>query len=281
VIKVDGLSFSYPMAGSNKAPVEVLHDVSLQIKKGEFLAIIGHNGSGKSTLAKHFNSMLLPTQGKVHVLGMDTLELTNLWSIRQKVGMVFQNPDNQLVATVVEEDVAFGPENLGLPQAQIIDRVEEALTIVRMKEFAKAAPHLLSGGQKQRVAIAGIIAMRPECIVLDEPTAMLDPVGREEVLETVQRLNREEGMTVVLITHFMHEAALADRIIVMSQGRIHMSGKPREIFSNIEEIKEIGLDVPQMTELAHSLRHLGVDLCTECTTVEEMVNELCQYLSRT
>jgi energy-coupling factor transport system ATP-binding protein len=281
VIKVDGLSFSYPATGSAKEPVEVLHDVSLQINKGEFLAIIGHNGSGKSTLAKHFNSMLLPIQGKVHVLGMDTLDLTNLWSIRQKVGMVFQNPDNQLVATVVEEDVAFGPENLGLPQAQIIDRVEEALTIVRMREFAKAAPHLLSGGQKQRVAIAGIIAMRPECIVLDEPTAMLDPVGREEVLETVQRLNREEGMTVVLITHFMHEAALADRIIVMSQGRIHMAGKPREIFSNIQEIKEIGLDVPQMTELAHSLRDSGINLFTECTTVEEMVDELCQYLSRT
>lgn len=273
IIKTEKVVFEYKDVDR---VVCAVNEVSIEIEKGEFLVIIGHNGSGKSTLAKHMNAILLPTCGKVYVGGMDTLDEEKTFDIRRVAGMVFQNPDNQLVATVVEEDVAFGPENLGIPSPEIRKRVDEALQAVRMDEFAKKAPHLLSGGQKQRVAIAGIIAMRPDCIILDEPTAMLDPRGRKEVMETIERLNREENITVVHITHFMEEAIHADRVCVMDGGRLIMQGKPREIFKNVERLKSIGLDVPQMTELAHELRKSGIDIAEDILTVEEMVNGLCR-----
>lgn len=273
IIKTEKVVFEYKDVDR---VVCAVNEVSIEIEKGEFLVIIGHNGSGKSTLAKHMNAILLPTCGKVYVGGMDTLDEEKTFDIRRVAGMVFQNPDNQLVATVVEEDVAFGPENLGIPSPEIRKRVDEALRAVRMDEFAKKAPHLLSGGQKQRVAIAGIIAMRPDCIILDEPTAMLDPRGRKEVMETIERLNREENITVVHITHFMEEAIHADRVCVMDGGRLIMQGKPREIFKNVERLKSIGLDVPQMTELAHELRKSGIDIAEDILTVEEMVNGLCR-----
>ncbi|WP_422448595.1 energy-coupling factor transporter ATPase [Thermoanaerobacterium sp. DL9XJH110] len=255
-----------------------LKGINLKIDRGEFVAIIGPNGSGKSTLAKLFNGLFLPTEGDVYVGGMNTKNTEHIWKVRQKAGMVFQNPDNQIVATVVEEDVAFGPENLGLPPAEIRRRVKEALEIVELSEFAGKAPHLLSGGQKQRVAIAGIIAMRPDCIILDEPTAMLDPVGRKEVISTIKKLNKEEGKTVVLITHFMDEAVQADRVIVMEKGRIALEGSPREIFSKVDRLKNIGLDVPQVTELAHRLIAEGVKVRPDILTIEEMVDCLCQLL---
>jgi energy-coupling factor transport system ATP-binding protein len=250
--------------------------VQLNIKKGEFVVILGRNGSGKSTIAKHMNALLLPSGGKVYVDGLDTQNPDNLWAIRKDTGMVFQNPDNQIVATIVEEDVAFGPENIGIEPHEIRKRVDESLKRVNMYDYRRNAPHLLSGGQKQRVAIAGILAMRPKCIVLDEPTAMLDPSGRKEVISTIKELNTEFGITIVLITHFMEEAAEADRVIVMDKGKIVMEGTPREIFSKVDIMKKIGLDVPQMTELAYDLQKSGVKISTEILTIDEMVNALCQ-----
>jgi len=254
---------------------DALRGVNLTIKQGEFLAIIGHNGSGKSTLAKHFNALLLPHGGSVVVDDLDTRKKEHLWDIRQRVGMVFQNPDNQLIATTVEEDVAFGPENLGVEPGKIRQRVDEAIASVGMSSFMTRAPHLLSGGQKQRVAIAGVVAMRPRILVLDEPTAMLDPVGRKEVMETVTRLNREEGLTVVHITHFMEEAVFAHRVVVMDGGKIVMEGKPRDIFSQVEKLKDLRLDVPAMTELRDALTNENLVLPEGILTVEEMVVALC------
>ncbi|HBC95795.1 MAG TPA: energy-coupling factor transporter ATPase [Clostridium sp.] len=253
-----------------------IDDVSLRVRKGEFLAILGRNGSGKSTMAKHMNALLSPTDGKVYVEGLDTSDDRNTWNIRNKAGMVFQNPDNQIVATVVEEDVAFGPENLGVPPKEIRLRVNECLKRVHMYEYRKDAPHLLSGGQKQRVAIAGVLAMMPDCIIFDESTAMLDPSGRKEVLNTIKEINTKYGITVILITHYMEEAVDADRIIVMDKGRIIMEGPPRSIFSQVDRMKSIGLDVPQMTELAYELKKNGVNIRTDILTIDEMVNALCQ-----
>lgn len=252
----------------------VLDDIDLNIERGEFVAILGHNGSGKSTLAKHFNAMLLPSGGRVLVNCMDTSDQNELYEIRRMVGMVLQNPDNQIVSTIVEEDVAFGPENLGIEPSEIRRRVDEALKAVGMLEYRKHAPHKLSGGQKQRVAIAGVLAMQPECIVLDEPTSMLDPKGRKEVLDTISRLNRERGITIVLITHFMEEAVLADRVVVLENGRILLQGPPREVFSDIERLRQVGLDVPQPAELCHQLRRAGVPLPKDVLTAEECVEAL-------
>jgi energy-coupling factor transport system ATP-binding protein len=257
-----------------------LKDVTLSIKQGEFVAVIGHNGSGKSTLAKHLNALLLPTEGCVLVKGWDTRDAKHLWDIRQTAGMVFQNPDNQIVATAVEEDVAFGPENLGIPAAEIRRRVDEALKIVGMTEYRRAAPHLLSGGQKQRIAIAGVLAMQPEAMILDEPTAMLDPSGRREVMETVLRLNRQEGITIVYITHFMEEAVQAGRVVVMDGGQKVLDGVPREVFTQVAELRRLGLDVPQVTELAQHLARRGIKLQPGILTVEEMEAELCRYVSQ-
>lgn len=253
-----------------------LKGVNLKVKKGEFLVVIGHNGSGKSTLSKHLNAIYLPKEGDVIVNGKNTKNIENLWDIRQNAGMVFQNPDNQIVATIVEEDVAFGPENLGVKPEEIKKRVEFALKAVRMDEYSKHAPHLLSGGQKQRVAIAGILAMKPKCIILDEPTAMLDPSGRKEVLETIKKLNKEEGITIILITHFMEEAVDADRVVVMDDGKIVAEGTPREVFSKVELLKKLGLDVPEMTELAHELIKSGIKIRQDIITIEELVDEICQ-----
>lgn len=275
IVRVENLVFRYDDEIITKNAVD---DVSLNIEEGEFVVIIGHNGSGKSTLAKHFNGIFYPTQGDVYIKGMNTKEDSFIWEIRQKAGMVFQNPDNQIVATIVEEDVAFGPENLGIEKSIIRKRVDEALALVNMTEFAKKQPHNLSGGQKQRVAIAGIIAMRPDCIIFDEPTAMLDPSGRKEVIDTILKLNKEEGKTIIHITHFMDEATNADRVIVMDEGKITMQGKPREIFARVEELNALGLDVPQMTELSYELGLEGVRLREDILTVEEMVDELCQLL---
>ena len=248
--------------------------VTLEVERGSFVAVLGHNGSGKSTLAKLMNALFLPTEGRVLVCGMDTLTEEKVWNIRRHAGMVFQNPDNQIVANVVREDVAFGLENLGVPQDEMVRRVEAALSAVRMSEFAETAPHMLSGGQKQRVAIAGALAMEPELIIMDEATAMLDPSGRAEVLATVRKLNREKGMTVVWITHFMEEAAQADRLIVMNDGSVALEGTPRQVFSRVEEIKALGLDVPPMAELAQALRDRGLPLPEGILTVSDMVKEL-------
>ncbi len=248
--------------------------VTLEVERGSFVAVLGHNGSGKSTLAKLMNALFLPTEGRVLVCGMDTLTEERVWNIRRHAGMVFQNPDNQIVANVVREDVAFGLENLGVPQDEMVRRVEAALSAVRMSEFAETAPHMLSGGQKQRVAIAGALAMEPELIIMDEATAMLDPSGRAEVLATVRKLNREKGMTVVWITHFMEEAAVADRLVVMNDGSVAMEGTPRQVFSRVEEIKALGLDVPPMAELAQTLRERGMPLPEGILTVSDMVKEL-------
>ena len=248
--------------------------VTLEVERGSFVAVLGHNGSGKSTLAKLMNALFLPTEGRVLVCGMDTLTEEKVWNIRRHAGMVFQNPDNQIVANVVREDVAFGLENLGVPQDEMVRRVEAALSAVRMSEFAETAPHMLSGGQKQRVAIAGVLAMEPELIIMDEATAMLDPSGRAEVLATVRKLNREKGMTVVWITHFMEEAAVADRLVVMNDGSVAMEGTPRQVFSRVEEIKALGLDVPPMAELAQTLRDRGLPLPEGILTVSDMVKEL-------
>ena len=250
----------------------VLHEVELAIQQGAFVAVLGHNGSGKSTLAKHINAILQPTDGVVYVEGIDTSNDEMVFEIRQRVGMVFQNPDNQLVATVVEEDVAFGLENLGVKPGEIRTRVDEALKDVGMYEFREHAPHQLSGGQKQRIAIAGILAMKPKCIVLDEPTAMLDPQGRREVIKTIRRLNREHNTTVVYITHFMDEAVLADRVVVIDNGRVLMDNIPREVFRHVEELKAVGLDVPQVTELAYKLRKSGVSIPDDILTVPDFVS---------
>ena len=260
---------------STKQEVKALDNVSLDIHEGEHIAVLGHNGCGKSTLAKHLNALLLPTAGTVEVDAVDTANEADLWTIRQMVGMVFQNPDNQLVATTVEEDVAFGPDILGMEPALIRQRVDEALALVGMSQFKDKGPHLLSGGQKQRVAIAGIIAMRPKYIVFDEPTAMLDPIGRKEVMDTMQRLNREEGITVINITHFMEEAVLADRVVVMDHGRIVLSGTPKEVFTQVDFLKQMQLDVPPIAELAALLHKEDTHIAADIMTIEEMVRELC------
>jgi len=269
MISIENVTYEY----SNHEEVELsaLKNVSLRINRGEFLVILGHNGSGKSTLAKLMNALLLPTSGKVYVNGMDTTDELKIWDIRQKAGMVFQNPDNQLVATIVEEDIAFGPENQGIESSEIRKRVDEALAIVEMSKYRNHAPHLLSGGQKQRIAIAGVLAMKPDCIILDEPTAMLDPSGRKEVMNTIKKLNKEENKTIVHITHYMDEAVEADRIIVMEEGEIVMEGTPKEVFSQVEKVKSLGLDVPQVTELAYKLRSEGVNVPQDILTVEELV----------
>ncbi len=275
VIEIKNLIHRYN-SSQDETVIEALKGVDLHVAKGEFLAVIGHNGSGKSTLAKHLNALLLPHEGSVTINGLDTRKKENTWAIRQQVGMVFQNPDNQLVAATVEEDTAFGPENLGVEPVEIRRLVDDSLERVGLSSFHKRAPHLLSGGQKQRVAIAGIIAMRPNVLVLDEPTAMLDPTGRKEVMATVSALNKEEGLTVVHITHFMEEAVFADRVLVMSEGLVAMEGTPREIFSRVEEIKKLRLDVPQIAELNGCLRKEGLLLPSGILTLEEMVVALCQ-----
>ena len=277
IIQVKDVSFRYE--GEDESAAPVLDHVSLEIEAGSFVVILGHNGSGKSTLAKHLNGILVPDEGEVLVDGMDTKDDDKLLDIRRTVGMVFQNPDNQMVASVVEDDVAFAPENLGVPPDEIRARVDEALKLVGMYEFRDRAPHLLSGGQKQRVAIAGVLAMKPDVIILDESTAMLDPSGRREVMNTVHRLNREEGISVVIITHYMSEAATADYMIVMDDGRIAMNGTPREVFTKVDKVRALGLDVPPMTDLAHSLRADGVDVRADVLTVDEMVEEVCRLSS--
>lgn len=270
-ISVQNVTFRYNEEGENAKLV--LDDVSFEVRQGEFVALLGHNGSGKSTIAKHLNAMLIPSSGKVYIDGMDTTDEAVTYDIRRKVGLVLQNPDNQLVASIVEEDVAFGPENLGIPADEIRERVDEALKAVDMYDHRLKAPFKLSGGQKQRVAIAGIIAMRPDCIVLDEPTAMLDPKGRQEVLDTILKLNRENGITVVMITHYMEEAVLADRVYVVDYGKMLTEGTPREVFSQVELMKKHRLDVPQATELCYKLRACGVDIKglplneEECTSI--------------
>ena len=277
IIKTEDLRFSYP-AAEGVSPV-VLDGVDLAIKEGSFVAVLGHNGSGKSTLAKHMNAILLPSGGKVYVDGIDTTDEDRLLDIRRAVGMVFQNPDNQIVAHVVEEDVAFAPENLGVPPEEIRKRVDEALKAVNMYEFREHAPHLLSGGQKQRIAIAGVIAMEPQCVVLDEPTAMLDPTGRADVLRTIKALNQERGVTVVLITHHMDEAAQADRLVVMSKGRVVADGVPKEVFSHVEELKAVGLTVPQTTQLLWELRQEGISVPLDALSDEECAAALWSVLS--
>ena len=272
IIKTENLRFTYAEAGEVN-PL-VLDGVSLNIEAGTFVAVLGHNGSGKSTLAKHLNAILLPSGGKVYVDGIDTMDEERLLDIRRTVGMVFQNPDNQIVANVVEEDVAFAPENLGVPPEEIRRRVDEALKAVGMYEYREHAPHLLSGGQKQRMAIAGVIAMAPRCIVLDEPTAMLDPNGRDEVMRTIKALNREKGITVVLITHHMDEAAQADRLVVMSKGKIIADGPPREVFQRVEELKAVGLTVPETVELCWALRQDGLDLPLDALSDEACAQAL-------
>ena len=274
MIKIDHLTHIYHKESTNQE-VKALDDVSLTIQDGEHIAVLGHNGCGKSTLAKHLNALLLPTEGTVEVDAVDTANEADLWTIRQRVGMVFQNPDNQLIATTVEEDVAFGPENIGMDPSLIRQRVDEALELVGMTAFKDKEPHLLSGGQKQRVAIAGIIAMRPKYIIFDEPTAMLDPQGRREVMETMQRLNKEEGLTVVNITHFMEEAVLADRVVVMEQGKVILADTLRAVFSQVDLLKRMQLDVPPITELAALLHKEKNYIAADIMTIEEMVNALC------
>ncbi len=277
IIKTEDLHFSYPAVEGGASPV-VLDGVDLGIEEGTFVAVLGHNGSGKSTLAKHMNAILLPSGGRIYVDGIDTAEDERLLDIRRTVGMVFQNPDNQIVATVVEEDVAFAPENLGVPPAEIRRRVDDALKAVDMYDYREHAPHLLSGGQKQRVAIAGVIAMQPRCIVLDEPTAMLDPIGRKDVLRTIKTLNRERGVTVVLITHHMDEAAQADRLIVMAKGKVVADGAPKSVFSQVEELRQVGLTVPQTTALLWELRQEGFDVPLDALSDEECAQALYRLL---
>ena len=280
MLRTENLTYSYPASEENEQPTLALDGVTLAIERGSFTVILGHNGSGKSTLAKTFNAVLLPSGGRVYVDGMDTTDEKLLLEIRRRVGMVFQNPDNQIVANVVEEDVAFAPENLGVPTEEIRRRVDDALRTVGMKKFAKHAPHLLSGGQKQRIAIAGVLAMRPQCIVLDEATAMLDPIGRSEVISTIERLNRDEGITVVLITHHMNEAVNADRVIVMNEGRVAMDGAPREVFAQVEKLKSIGLTVPDTVELLYELRGAGCDLPLTAITVDECADAIARCFGK-
>ncbi|MBQ6281383.1 MAG: energy-coupling factor transporter ATPase [Oscillospiraceae bacterium] len=279
IIVTENLGFTYPPNGE-KLAFPVFENLSVTVDRGSFTAVIGPNGCGKSTLAKHFNGILLPSGGRVLVSGMDTSDENLLLEIRRTVGMVFQNPDNQIVSNVVEEDVAFAPENLGVPTAEIRSRVDDALKTVGMYEYREHAPHLLSGGQKQRIAIAGVLAMQPTCIVLDEPTAMLDPRGREEVIETVSRLNRERGITVVLITHHMSEAVNADRVIVMHQGGILLDGSPREVFTQVQTLREAGLDVPQTTELLYELKNLGWDVPLDALSEAECAAAILKVLRR-
>ena len=277
IIRTEALSFTYPASG-DRLSLPVFEQVNLEIESGSFTAVIGPNGCGKSTLAKQFNGVLLPSGGTVWIEGMDTSDEALLLEIRRTVGMVFQNPDNQIVANVVEEDVAFAPENLGIPSAEIRQRVDEALKTVGMYDYREHAPHLLSGGQKQRIAIAGVLAMRPKCIVLDEPTAMLDPQGRKEVIATISRLNKEQGMTVVLITHHMSEAVNADRVLVMHRGGILLDGTPREVFAQVETLRSAGLDVPQTVELAFRLNQNGWSLPLDALTVEECAEAIAKAL---
>ena len=273
MLEINNVCHAY--RNENNEELLALDHVTLQIAAGEFVAVIGRNGSGKSTLAKHLNALLIPSEGNCIIDGMDTRNSAHLWDIRQRVGMVFQNPDNQIVASIVEEDVAFGPENLGCPPAEIVRRVEDSLRLVGMAEYRLHGPHLLSGGQKQRVAIAGVLAMHPRCLVLDEPTAMLDPVGRAEVLDAVCRLHREEGITVVYITHFMEEAVAAGRVVVMDTGRVILDGTPAEVFHDVEKIRGLGLDVPVSADVAAQLRRRGMNLPGGITTNEGLAKALC------
>lgn len=286
MVKSKDLTYEYVRVsetdhGTKEEKVAALKNVNIEINKGDFVAVLGHNGSGKSTFAKHINALVQPTGGTLWVDDMDTKNDELVWEIRQTAGMVFQNPDNQLVATVVEEDIAFGPENMGVEPKEIRKRVDEALATVRMSEYATHTPSKLSGGQKQRIAIAGVLAMKPKCIVLDEPTAMLDPVGRRDVMETIERLNREEGITMILITHYMDEAVRADKVFVIDDGDLVMQGTPKEIFSQVETLQKYGLDVPQVTEVAYLLRKEGIDLPADILTIEEMVGAICQLKSTT
>lgn len=274
MISVQELKHIYTDADGNE--VSALNGINLDIPAGEFIAIIGANGSGKSTLARHLNALLLPTSGKCIVDGLDTTEEKNLWDIRQHVGMVFQNPDNQIVAAIVEEDVAFGPENIGVPGPDIRERVDRALAAVGMSDYAKHAPHLLSGGQKQRIAIAGVLALEPRVIVLDEPTAMLDPQGRQEIVRTVKKLNKEKGITIVYITHYMTEALEADRVVVMEKGHIRFSGTPHEVFSRVDELEKVGLEAPLAAKIASELRKSGIKLPKKIITDEELAEVLCR-----
>lgn len=279
IIKALKLGFDYQRYDDDGNVVDMqraVNDVNLDIEAGEFVAVLGHNGSGKSTLAKHMNALLIPTEGTMLVDGIDTARETKLWKVRQKAGMVFQNPDNQIIGTVVEEDVGFGPENMGIPTDDIWKRVNDSLGKVGMTAYRYQSPNKLSGGQKQRVAIAGVMAMRPRCIILDEPTAMLDPNGRKEVLEAVRELNRKEKVTVILITHYMEEVIHADRVYVMDSGNVVMQGDPKEIFSQVDTLKKYGLDVPQVTLLAYELKKSGVDVPDGILTTEELVSALCQ-----
>jgi len=276
-IDVKNLIYEYKNVDSVRRAV---NNLNIQIQKGQFIVVLGHNGSGKSTFAKHLNAIFTPTSGTVLIDGLDTKNDNKIFEIRQKCGMVFQNPDNQIVATVVEDDVAFGPENMGVPSQEIRKRVDDALSIVRMSEFSTKAPHLLSGGQKQKVAIAGIIAMKPDCIILDESTSMLDPRGRKEVMSTVKKLNKEENITLIHITHFMEEAVDADYIYVMEEGEIVLEGTPKEVFVNIEQLQNLGLDVPPMTLLCNELKKQDIQISQDILTVEEMIDSLCQLKSQ-
>ncbi len=275
IITIENLTFEYTR-GEESDPVKAIDNISLEIERGSFTAIIGKNGSGKSTLAKNLNGLLLPTEGAVYVNGYDTRDDDNIWNVRQTAGMVFQNPDNQLVSAIVEDDVAFGPENLGVDPAEIRRRVDKALEDVNMGQYKKKAPHLLSGGQKQRIAIAGVVAMKPKCIIFDEPTAMLDPKGRGEIMSIIDELHKE-GITVILITHFMDEAVRADRVIIMNEGRILLYGTPRQVFRQEELIRSANLDVPLMVEMGAKLRERGIDVPADIITEEKMVEFICQY----
>ncbi len=277
IVKSEKLSFEYirrDEEGNVEGITRALDDVSLSVKEGEFVAILGHNGSGKSTFAKHINALLFPTEGVIHVAGMDTNDYGNIWPIRETAGMVFQNPDNQIIGQVVEEDVGFGPENMGVPTKEIWERVEESLRAVNMYAYRKASPNRLSGGQKQRVSIAGVLAMHPKCIVLDEPTAMLDPNGRKDVIRAIRALNDVEKITVILITHYMNEVVNADRVFVMDKGKVCMEGTPKEIFSKVEDLKNLRLDVPQVTEFAHALRKKGIPIPEGILTNAELIEAL-------
>ena len=283
MIKAENVTFEYDRLdeeGNIESKLTAVDHLSLKIESGSFIAVLGHNGSGKSTFAKHINALLTPTDGTLWVNGMDTKDEEHLWDIRQNAGMVFQNPDNQIIGTIVEEDVGFGPENLGVPTDEIWTRVEESLDAVGMLKYRHHSPNKLSGGQKQRVAIAGVMAMHPKCIVMDEPTAMLDPHGRKSVIETVKKLNKEEGITVILITHYMEEVIEADRIFVMDDGKLVMEGTPKEVFSKVEKLKELRLDVPQATLVAHELQQRGIPLPDGILNNEELVDELCRLKSK-